>query len=522
MLKLLIVDDEQIEREGMAAILRNSFPDTLIEQAKNGKAAVELVPVYEPDLILMDIRMPIMNGLEAVELIAADYPDIRFIMVTAYDTFEYARRAIKLGVKDYLLKPSKIGEIRETVGSVMEQIRIEQKERNERLNERNTLDKVMPLVEADVVTQLLFDRVHEVHLDELLNLIGGKCGTEAFVLLIRSSAGDASASEEIYSAVKLKLRQIGNGWVGAMSGRCLPIIGFVEENRSYRAQAASMIRELLALPQLASQPEIVIGVGDPRSSLDHTRHSYQEALLAAAAAPATPFPSKHRFYADLQNSSDQESGWQQGKRQEKQMTELIRLGRWEEAGSLIESAISRYEAGGMPVHMAQQRMLEALWIVFRIMLELGAETELPYYTFEIHHYAELRTETECLLFTMRKASERQRSRQQTDVIAEVKQYIMANSHLEISLETIARQAGLSPFYMSKMFKEQTGVGYIDFLTDCRVEKSKALMSNAERSMKEIAYEVGYNDPNYFSKVFKKVCGASPTDYRKALLGGGGK
>lgn len=172
----------------------------------------------------------------------------------------------------------------------------------------------------------------------------------------------------------------------------------------------------------------------------------------------------------------------------------------------------------MDVHQAEQRMLETLWIVFRGLLELGVETELPYYGFQIHRYSELRTETKCLLLRMCKDAEEQLNRDQPDAIAEVKQYIIANSHLDISLETIAKQAGLSPFYMSKMFKEQVGIGYIDFLTDCRVERAKALMGDADRSLKEIAYEVGYHDPNYFSKVFKKICGASPTDYRKVLLG----
>ncbi|WP_042171544.1 response regulator [Paenibacillus gorillae] len=521
MLKLLIVDDEQIEREGLMAIIKDGFPDVIFEQARNGKAAVELVSHFQPDLILMDIKMPIMNGLEAVECIVGDYPDMRFIMVTAYDTFDYARKAIKLGVKDYLLKPSKISEIRDTVGRVLKQIEEEREERQTQHQVKRTLDRIMPLVEADVVTQLLFDHVHEVHLDEMIHLLGGSDTKEAFVLLVQAGAG--AATEQLYAGVKLRLRQMGKGWAGAMNGRYLPIVVFMESQKSFRAQAASIVHELLALPQLSGTSDCIIGVGNARQSLDDIRYSYHEALLAAAAGRQCQLQqgkafARHRFYADKAAETEREGVEYAGKGMEKQLMEFVRLGQWTAAEAVIYPLADRYEASGMDVHQAEQRMLETLWIVFRGLLELGVETELPYYGFQIHRYSELRTETKCLLLRMCKDAEEQLNRDQPDAIAEVKQYIIANSHLDISLETIAKQAGLSPFYMSKMFKEQVGIGYIDFLTDCRVERAKALMGDADRSLKEIAYEVGYHDPNYFSKVFKKICGASPTDYRKVLLG----
>ncbi|MHC8520983.1 response regulator [Rossellomorea sp. H39__3] len=97
MIKLLIVDDEPMEREGMQLILEKHFPDLVIQQAKNGRVAVDMAATFSPDLVLMDIKMPGMNGLEAIEAITAEQPHIKFIMVTAYDTFSYMKAAIKLG-----------------------------------------------------------------------------------------------------------------------------------------------------------------------------------------------------------------------------------------------------------------------------------------------------------------------------------------------------------------------------------------------------------------------------------------
>ena len=120
-MKLLIVDDEPIEREGMQAILQKAFPELTIYQAKNGEVAIELADTIQPDLVLMDIMMPGMTGLEALEKIQDKHSTIKFVMVTAFDMFDYARQAIKLGVKDYLLKPSRASEIVATVGKVLEE-----------------------------------------------------------------------------------------------------------------------------------------------------------------------------------------------------------------------------------------------------------------------------------------------------------------------------------------------------------------------------------------------------------------
>lgn len=131
MMQLLIVDDEQIERDGMKAILQKSFPSLLINEARNGKMAIEKAKVLKPNLILMDIKMPGINGLEAMETIMQDSPDTKFIMVTAYDTFDYMRKAITLGASDYLLKPSKAVDIIEIVGKVLKEIVQEQKAKAE-------------------------------------------------------------------------------------------------------------------------------------------------------------------------------------------------------------------------------------------------------------------------------------------------------------------------------------------------------------------------------------------------------
>jgi two-component system, response regulator YesN len=515
MIRLLIVDDEQVEREGLQAILQKGFPELVIEQAKNGKIAVQMAAEFQPDLIMMDIKMPGMTGLEAVERIGADYPDIKFVMVTAYDTFEYARKAIKLGVKDYLLKPSKASEIVATVGKVLKQIEEERKSlETSRLHE-DALQKVLPVVETDVVTQLLFDHVHEVHLDELVGLLGVRTTNETFAMIVLLPPG----SESFYPVVKEKIRQMGSGWVGALYGRQIPIIVFREPDKSYRSQASSIARELLSIPKLSIVRSDLgsgwfVGIGKVCGSLDQIRQSYQEALIASMDPS---LPVKYRFYEDTPILGVARDGYPI-KQLEKQFFDQIRLGQWEQVRADVMDFVQRYENEGADLMQAQQRVLELLWIASRMLIEMGVERDMPLYSFQAQDYRQLRAESGYLLDQMRQTYSEYYDRLEPDTIQQIKQYIVEHSHEDISLDAIGKRVGLSPFYISKMFKEQLGVNYIDFLTECRIEKAKKLMGDPEKSLKEITFEVGYHDPNYFSKVFKKMCDASPTEYRKTLLG----
>lgn len=510
MIKLLIVDDEQIEREGLLAILQKGIPKLVIEQAKNGNHAVQLAEEFAPDLILMDIKMPGMSGLEAVEKIRSSHPNIKFIMVTAYDAFEYARQALKLGVMDYLLKPSKASEIVSTVGGVIHQIEEERKVVVRSKLQQDALQKALPLVETDVVTQLLFDHVHEVHLDMLVELLGTRSSNENFVMIVLLPAG----SEHLYKTIKEKVRKSKSAWVGALYGKQLPIIVFREPEKSFRSQAVALANEILSTAKSHLREGWFIGIGNVYNSLEQTRQSYQESLVATVD---TTLPVKYRFYSDVPLLGSESDG-QLAKQREKQFFEEIRLGEWGQIHKNVMDLIQHYENEGVAVLQSHQRILEVLWIASRVMNEMGVEIETPLYSFKAHDYRQLRSETGYLLEQMRQSHKSQLEKLEPDTIYQIKQYIIEHSHEDISLEALGKRVGLFPFYISKLFKEKLGVNYIDFLTECRIEKAKKLMVDPEKSLKEITYEVGYHDPNYFSKVFKKLCGASPKEYRKTLLG----
>lgn len=509
MVNLLIADDEQIEREGMQAVLMKAFPHLNIKHAKNGTHAIEMAEKFSPELILMDIKMPGMNGLEAIERIHVKHPFTKFIMVTAYDTFDFIHQALKLGAKDYLLKPSKASEIIEIVGKVLHQIEEEKYLLNKRRIQQHALEKTLALVETDVVTQLLFDHVHDVHLDMLLEMLDLESKAEMFVLMVLVPSG----SERLFSIIKEKVRETGSGLVGPLNGNQLPIIVFRDTSQSFRSQAIMISRKILSLVKEGAENGWFIGIGSVCESLNDVKQSYMDSLMATMD---TKLPVKYRFFSDMHLISDSQNGLMI-KQLEKEVYDEVRLGNWDEVRIRVLDIIKRFEMEGISLLEIQQRMLEVLWVISQSLNEIGVETDTPLFTFQIRDYRQLRSETVHLLEQMRQAYEQHFELLESDNIHQLKQYIADHSHEDISLEVLGSRIGLSPIYISRIFKEKLGINYIDFLTECRIEKAKKLMSDPEKSIKEITFEVGYHEPNYFSKVFKKMVGVSPKEFRHTLL-----
>lgn len=525
MIKILIVDDEKIERDALQKIIEKGIEGIqVVGQAENGNQAIELANLLMPDLILMDIQMPGVNGLDAIKQIKEQQPMIKYIMVTAYDTFEFARQALRYEVRDYLLKPSKAQIIVETVQKVVTEIIEEKQQFVNHEEDQLKLKKLMPIVEADLVTQLLFDHVHEIHLDEMLKLLSVEESSPFFVAVVSilpaivgTNSPDTISEQSVikadvlYRAIKEQFHKTENGWIGPMSGKQIPIIIFCDLQRSYRSQAVSIVRKLAQLSFALNSTRLFIGIGGQYNILSEVRSSYHEALLASTNLE---LPSKHQFYEAATSLPGEQiiSG-----DVEKRIMDEARLGNWTYIQDEILQMVNRYEMATKPVVEAQQKVFELTFVVSRLLLEMGVLADQSVVFPQMATYQQLKVQASVCLDDMEKAYNVVKNQLEPDVMIQIKQYIREHAHEDISLEIISERVRLSPFYVSKMFKEQFSTNYIDFLTECRIEKAKQLLGDPDKSLKEITYEIGYNDPNYFSRVFKKMTHLSPTDYRKELI-----
>ncbi|MCD1257302.1 response regulator [Paenibacillus athensensis] len=520
MIRLLIVDDEPIERMALQKMIEDGATGIeVVGHAANGREAIAAADRLQPDLITMDIKMPGINGLEAIEKIKETNDTIKFIVVTAFDTFEFARQAIKLGVSDYMLKPSRTAVVLETIGKVAADIRLARTELEQRRLDRERLQKMVPIVEADIVSQLLFDYVPSIHLDEMIELLGLPSASGGFVMnVLLSTPADREVSPEELDLLYARLTKpiyesTLRCWIGKLSGKQLPLIVFNDSERAYRNHAVGLARKLVQTLRRLGGNEPFIGIGGFCPDVRELRKSYHEALFASADTTAA---ARFCLYEDLAQQGSETAGSLTAE-MEKNVLEEVRRGHWAAAGEQIGQMIDVYEGAGLSAGMAQQRIFEVLIIVSRMLQDMGIDVPKPYYKEQAGAYLQLKAETRLLVGQLMETTETLTGGMETDLLQRMKLYIKEHAHEDLSLERVAATVGRNPFYISKLFKEHFGTNYIDFLTECRMEMAKHLMQETDKSLKEITFEIGYNDPNYFSRVFKKAVGHSPTDYRKMLL-----
>lgn len=447
MYRLLIADDEALEREGIEWIVNRMMPDTFeIIHAENGRIAIQKAEQYHPHIVMMDVRMPGIQGLEALREIKARSPQVKMVLVTAYEQFEYAKEALSLGVKEYLVKPARREQIVSLLQRLLDEISEEQNKRDKELELRDKFFQLMPLVEAEIALDFMSEQINEFEINQLAELSGiaieKGCG---IVLAVPEIAG----KKQLYSVIKNLAQDIIKdqyGYVVSSMVHNHMVIFFLGET-----QLADQVIEEEAwrvgtklTEELRSQHQTIIsaGIGSVHTGIEGIRRSYYEAVFASTYE--NRWGSLHRF-KDLNVAGDH----------------------------------------SLPNGSEQ--------------LSPGASTSLSSY----------------VRFAIQQIRE-EREQRTSNMIDKATAYIRERFHEDISLEDAADHVHLNPYYFSKVFKQQTGETFIDYVTRLRIEKAKALMAKQELSLKEVCYQVGYNDPNYFSRVFKKVTGMTPTEYRAQL------
>ena len=183
LLKILIVDDEVLERTALTKIINRSSMDVIvIGEAPNGRKAIEVAMEHRPNIIFMDIKMPGIDGVQAVKAIKKIDPGIRFIMVSAFNTFEYAKEVMQQGVKEYILKPSRKQDILAALERVSSEILEESKQREEQQNLRQNLDRAVSIAQKEWVSTVLVNQVQDITFDEWGQLLGVEI-TSGYIML---------------------------------------------------------------------------------------------------------------------------------------------------------------------------------------------------------------------------------------------------------------------------------------------------------------------------------------------------
>ena len=532
MYRILLADDEGIVTDTLKFIIEKEFGDTCeIMVAHTGRTVIELTESFRPDIAFMDIQMPGINGIDAMKEIRRQNENLILIVLSAYDKFDYAKEALNLGVKEYLNKPVDRDKIIEVLKSSMAQIDRTRRNREKDLQIREKMEIVVPVIENGFIYNLLLQEYFEEDVNNYKNLLDiteERCFMG--VLVFGDSREGNHMTNAVGSSVKLHkhyndVRDLVRGYfrcfVGAVTGNKIPVMFPTnEEELSYNDRVAMIDRARELCRKIKDKTGIAVrfGLGRivlPKEAMD----SYNDALRAliqtnGSVAHIDDVPVGGYFEANYPMETE--------KALEETTEKGDEAGQQEAAFAFFDWMTKTYENDLSDI---QLKVLELVLRCETIGYHGSAETYrfqsradyLPTILSLGNDMDKLREwYLEKLRAAVRTVSEASEKRA-ISTIERAKEYILENYGRDISLDDVSRVVDISPYYFSKVFKEETGENFIEFLTGIRIERAKELLRKSvgtNMSMKEISAEVGYPDPNYFSRIFKKTVGVTPTEYRE--------
>ena len=527
MYKILIADDEGIELDALTFILEKSFPgQCAIETAKTGYDAVELAERFRPDIAVIDIRMPGINGMEAIQAIQATSPGILFIVLTAYDKFEYAKEAIRLSVFEFLTKPVNRMVFSDVLRRAMNKVDAEHKARTVALKTRERMENMLPVLESSFVFMLLMQSDDPAAYARLFDMLGID-STHATVMVLeltRKIDGDMLEldikASEMYASIRGLVKESFVSVVGpAMANRIIIVRPAAEPENEYYERLL-LIEQGRALAHRVEDKigvECKLGIG-ATVSMDRLCESYSQAVKAVKHCKGIV-----SHFNDLPIAPDFETGYPAER--EKHLEEMILKG--DAPGAVADAELFfRWMVERYPDHDMAIR-LKVLEFVMRAEYSVFHEGGMKYHFLDRDDYLQtvLAAENyeELKSWFLRKIAESARNvstkadEKANRVISKARAFIDRNFSRDLTLEEVSREVHVSPYYFSKLFKEQVGENYINYLTLKRIETAKQLLADGRLNVKNICNEVGYNDPNYFSRLFKRFEGVTPTEYRDQVL-----
>lgn len=513
MYKILIADDEIVEREALETLCGSLFDaQTQILLAKNGKQAVAIAETFYPDIAVLDIKMPVLNGIDAAKSIRNICPDCQIIMLTGFTYFNYAKDSVSLGAIEFLVKPAPDDIVTTALRKAM---RLVDKQRSLRVKEKaanaNT-QKASRYMESELVSSIAFAGINCKNMSSMIyDMYPDVCHGVAAVLNPYKNDGSACDSETVLQCQDIcafaPARQNKNDLYVPTCRRYGRIfLALMSKHAHEKAYYEDFFTKLKSDIE-ATGITLGVGLGRMTSDLSHMQMSFMEARRTE------PVQGKTVWYSAtlLNNKIDT-----QCISEEQLICECLIGKRYSYAMLLFEQLISKIIESHVSVNI---RLYELLVVISRyaatktpiestvqLLTKLQAQTGLhEKKQFSLQYLQKL---TDQLILSETGYND--------SWIHDIKHHLKENYQKNITLEEAACKVGFSTYYFSRLFKQHFDQTFVEYLTHMRISKAKQLLTQPGSSVKEVCFSVGYSEPNYFSRVFKRKTGMAPSDYQRSF------
>lgn len=532
-MKVMVIDDEPIVAKGLQKLVpwqEHGFE--YIGSANNGQEALVLIEQLQPDLMIVDCKMPVMDGITLIQEIERRELPIKSIILSGHDEFSYAQQALKHGASDYFLKPPDLERLLEAC------IKLKQ-EKAEELRIKQQIKENIPVMIQRFLLSLIDTRKLSVedfqNQSSYLN-IPLQAGPFCIAVLEMFDTEDKLEGysyedyQLIYFAMANIMQETLNSWtkkaiVQDADQRFIMILNlrYHEDMEQLRVDLKQVIDNIQGTLKLS----VAIGVSQYQSSLIHEgKKAYSEAKLAV----------QYKYYTGLneviyleeiawEKTAYIESGRNLLNLQDEALLLCLKVGDLDGMSAWVHSFIETLKQG---VHSTQEtKMMSVQYMLTACHTFIDIHPTIPMeqiftakdfkQVFQAETLDELRVLLQRFLSHLVYLSQDLRTSDKNIAVEKTKQYIAENFHLNLSLDSIAREVHLAPAYLSYLFKQVEFVTITEYLTTVRLEHAKELLQHTTHKANEISGMVGYLDNKYFSRLFKRNTGMTPIEYRQQFI-----
>ena len=535
-IKVFLVEDEMVIRRG----IKNSIDwekegYIFCGEASDGELAYPMIIKEKPDILITDIRMPFMDGLELCKLVKKELPNIKILILSGYDEFDYAKEAIRLGVTEYLLKPISSGKLLEALNGVSESIRREKEDKDlvrkymEEMRE-NTEHEKQKFFEQMIAGNLSMADALETGKKYEMNLSAGMYN----LLLFRFTLGKENRKsgellgEAEYAIEKLTERlEYVFEFQRGVEGWAFLLMADNEEQMSERVKELS--KNLEEIMKNYSTIAYFGGIGQPVARLRELEESFREAERALAARFTMELNriisvEDIRMAQNVDTLDDIEiTSFGEIEKTRTMLEKFLNNGAEDEIDEFVDVYINELPEENLKSVLMRQYIIMDAYIVMMSFCEKieGIEGEMQAQSEELKNsmktiqtLEEIKNYIRMLLKKIIGVRDTISGRRYSNIIEIAKDQIRKTYMSdEISLNTIAAEVGMSPSYFSSIFSKEMGKTFVEYLTEIRMDRAKELLMCSSMKTSEIGYEVGYKDPHYFSYIFKKTQNCTPKEFR---------
>ncbi|MFE5321250.1 response regulator [Paenibacillus sp. NPDC056579] len=540
---LLVEDEEEVRGSVIHEIDWAGCGFEVVDTAENGKEAAELFEKWMPDVVVTDIRMPFMDGLQLSEWIRSKYPTTRIIILTGFDEFEYAQKAVKMHIDEYVLKPFSSQEL---INALVKVKRLIDEETSRRENVQTLQEhyrQSLPVLREVFLGSLINRKLPKAEIEEKslnynIRLLG-----EGYVVSVLSmdnpEAGEQALARGMSQSLKyskdneLKLfavlniseeivNKYGLGIVFIHGGNLVLLtVADHEDRETIMKSTLTVLEEIRQSIEKYLKLSVTTGVGTVTADISNVSYSYKDAVLALDYRLIL---GNNRIICidDVEQRMLEKLRFDELK--EHALIRCIKVGTLQEMKELVDDLFHGIADTPVSFKDYQIYLLEMLTAILKAAKDSNVDLDTALGS-AFHPFAEIHKLTNpqeakqwiadlCTRMMTRIVTERQSSYK--SLIDKAKEYVQAHyQESDISIQKVCGHLHISAGYFSGIFKKETKMTFVNYLMHIRMEAAKELLRTTDMKTFEIAEKVGYAEPNYFSFSFRKHVGVSPKEYKNS-------